>query len=176
MSLERKDCYLPKLCNWMSCSRIWLLPHAPYPHLIDTGTLHTFHFNSILIMPNTHPFPVSPKYSRVRYNAVKYNIIFQIQLPLLTQNINRSLDSQRIIHTSPSRASYGVSIVRNLKKIDHIITAPRCTKHLSIGDQWLRTGIFIHDTDNIPADTGRNENNLFRTPLGFCLKVMTLQF
>ena len=29
------------------------------------------------------------------------------------QNINKSLDSQKTLHNSPSRASYGVSIVRN---------------------------------------------------------------
>ena len=40
------------------------------------------------------------------------------------QNINPTLDSQKSLHTSPSRASYGMSIVRYLKKINHVITAP----------------------------------------------------
>ena len=37
------------------------------------------------------------------------------------------LESQQTPHTSPSRASYGVSIVRIWEKIDCIITAPHCT-------------------------------------------------
>ena len=36
------------------------------------------------------------------------------------------LESQQTPHTSPSRASYGVSIVRILQKIDRVITAPHC--------------------------------------------------
>ena len=42
------------------------------------------------------------------------------------QNINQTLDSQKTLHSSPSRASYGVSIVRILEKIDRVITAPHC--------------------------------------------------
>ena len=37
------------------------------------------------------------------------------------------LDSQQAPHISPSRASYGVYIVRILKKIDRVITVPRCS-------------------------------------------------
>ena len=36
-------------------------------------------------------------------------------------------DSQKTPHTSPSRVSYGVSIVRILEKIDCVIMAPHCT-------------------------------------------------
>ena len=41
-------------------------------------------------------------------------------------------ESQQTSHISPSRASYGVSIVRILKKIDRIITAPHCIDGLPI--------------------------------------------
>ena len=37
-------------------------------------------------------------------------------------------DSQNTPHTSPSRASYGVSIVRILEKPDNIITASHYTR------------------------------------------------
>ena len=36
------------------------------------------------------------------------------------------LESQQTPHTSPSRATYGVSSVRFLNKIDRVIAAPRC--------------------------------------------------
>ena len=44
----------------------------------------------------------------------------------LQQNLNQTSNSQQAPHTSPSRASYGVSIVRIWEKIDRIITAPHC--------------------------------------------------
>ena len=40
--------------------------------------------------------------------------------------INHILTSQKILHTSPSQANYGVSIVRICEKIDHVITHPHC--------------------------------------------------
>ena len=42
----------------------------------------------------------------------------------LMRNVNQSLDAQKTLHTSPSRASYGVSIVKIWEKIDRVITAP----------------------------------------------------
>ena len=44
--------------------------------------------------------------------------------------MNQILESQQTPHISPSRASYGVYIVRTLEKIDHIITAPHCIVHI----------------------------------------------
>ena len=46
------------------------------------------------------------------YHIMKYNTVLQC----LMQNINQSLYSQRTPHISPSQASYGVSIVRILRK------------------------------------------------------------
>ena len=40
----------------------------------------------------------------------------------------RKSNSQQPPHTSPSQASYGVSIMTILEKIDHILTAPHCMK------------------------------------------------
>ena len=42
------------------------------------------------------------------------------------QKVNLTLNSQQAPHTSPSRASYGVYIVRILETIDRVITAPHC--------------------------------------------------
>ena len=42
-------------------------------------------------------------------------------------NIVQNLDSQKTLHTSPSWASYGVSIVNILEQIGHAITAPHCS-------------------------------------------------
>ena len=61
-------------------------------------------------------------------NATKHNMIFFSSLHWLTQNI----DSQKILHSSPSRANYGVSIVRILEKIDRVITAPHCIQFSSV--------------------------------------------
>ena len=38
-------------------------------------------------------------------------------------------------HTLPSRASYGVSFVRILKKIDHVITVPQRIMILIVQDR-----------------------------------------
>ena len=40
--------------------------------------------------------------------------------------LNQKLNSQKAPHTSPLRASYGVSSVRIREKIDRVITAPEC--------------------------------------------------
>ena len=42
------------------------------------------------------------------------------------QNINQMLDPEKTPHTSPLRASYGLSFVNICEKIDGIITAPHC--------------------------------------------------
>ena len=44
-------------------------------------------------------------------------------------NVNQTLKSKPTPHTSPSRVSYGVSIMRILKKTDRAITAPHCILH-----------------------------------------------
>ena len=41
-------------------------------------------------------------------------------LEWLRQKIDQGLHSQKTLHTSPSRVSYGVSIVSILEKTDHI--------------------------------------------------------
>ena len=48
---------------------------------------------------------------RCSYNAVQYIMIFYIVVYLLMQNINQNLYSQKTPHMSPSRASYGVSLI-----------------------------------------------------------------
>ena len=61
------------------------------------------------------------------YNTVQYHRILQREIQWLWQNTNQSLYSQRTPHISPSWASYGVSIVRILEKIDQIIMTMHCT-------------------------------------------------
>ena len=51
-----------------------------------------------------------------RYNAAQYNMIFHTALQWLKQNMNHSLNSQQTPHSSPLRASYGVSIVGIFEK------------------------------------------------------------
>ena len=46
--------------------------------------------------------------------------------------MNQILESQQTTHTSPSRVSYEVSIVRIIEKIDCVITAPYCTYLLTL--------------------------------------------
>ena len=65
---------------------------------------------------------------KCHYNTVRYNMILLSLLHWLKQNINQTLNWQKTPHTSPSRASYRVSIVRIWEKIDCVITAPHC-KH-----------------------------------------------
>ena len=63
-----------------------------------------------------------------RYNVVQFITILPSALWWQQQNVNQTPNSrQQTPHTSPSRASYGVSIVRILEKIDRLITAPHCT-------------------------------------------------
>ena len=61
-----------------------------------------------------------------RYNAVKYCKISHEKLQELKQNINQMPDPQKTPHTSPLRASYGVSFANICEKIDRVITVPHC--------------------------------------------------
>ena len=65
-----------------------------------------------------------------RYNAVQFITILHRILQWQQQNIYHISNSQQTPHTSPSRASYGVSIMIILKKIDRVITASHCIVHL----------------------------------------------
>ena len=62
-----------------------------------------------------------------RYNAVQFITILHTALRRQQQNVNQTSDSQQTPHTSPSRASNGVSIMWILKKIDRVIMAQHCT-------------------------------------------------
>ena len=56
--------------------------------------------------------------------------------------MDQILESQQTPHISPSRASYGVSIVRIVDKIDRVITAPHCTWNPHTWtDSWNRAQI-----------------------------------
>ena len=66
------------------------------------------------------------KIVQCRYNAARFITILTTALLWHQHNLNQSSNSQPTPHTSPSLASYGVSIMRILKKTDRIITAPHC--------------------------------------------------
>ena len=57
-----------------------------------------------------------------RYNAMQYNTINVHP----RQSIDQGLHTLKKPHISPSRASYGVSIVNILEKTDRFITVPHC--------------------------------------------------
>ena len=66
---------------------------------------------------------------KCHYKAAQYCNILYKQLTELRQNINQMLDPQNTPHTSPKRASYGVSFANNCDKIDCVITASHCITH-----------------------------------------------
>ena len=61
-----------------------------------------------------------------RYNVVRFITILHVALWWQKQDVYLNLISQQTPHTSPSRASCGVSIMRILGKIDRVIMAPHC--------------------------------------------------
>ena len=63
---------------------------------------------------------------KYRYNAV-HDLIYCSTV--LRQNINCSLFSGKTPHTSHERASYRVSIVGILEKINRVIASPHCISH-----------------------------------------------
>ena len=63
---------------------------------------------------------------RCSYSAVPFITIWHAALQCQQQNMNQTWSSQQTPHSSPSRASYGVSVVGILRKIDRVITAQHC--------------------------------------------------
>ena len=77
-----------------------------------------------------------------RYNAVQYDMILCTVLQWLKQNMNKRFYPQNSSHISPSRASYGVSVVRIREKTGRVITLPhsissfRIDKHTETCTKW----------------------------------------
>ena len=65
---------------------------------------------------------LSPHIVGYHYNTVEYIMLFYTALQWMMQNIHQSSYS----HITPSRASYGVYIVRILEGIDRVIKVRRC--------------------------------------------------
>ena len=63
------------------------------------------------------------------YNAVQFIMILHTALQWQQQNMNETWIPQQTPHSSPWWASYGVSVVWKLEKIDSIIMAPHCMAH-----------------------------------------------
>ena len=64
---------------------------------------------------------------RCHCNWVQYNMIFYISQEWLRQIVNQNLNTHKTPHISPYRASYGVSFMRILDKIDHVVIAQHCS-------------------------------------------------
>ena len=64
---------------------------------------------------------------RCGYNAVQYNMVFHSPLHWLTQTTNQSLDLKNTLFVLPSRASYGVLIVKIWERIGRVKMAPHWT-------------------------------------------------
>ena len=84
--------------------------------ILPAYTVHR-HYNMVNFFQNT---------IKCLYNAVQF-IILYMPLRWKLHNVNQTLNSQQTRHTSPSRASHEVSIVRIWEKIGHVITASHCT-------------------------------------------------
>ena len=103
---------------------------SKFRYLIHWGLITSYVLRNVIIVGQLNPWEhISVNLNRntveCLYNAVQYNMVFHSPLNWPTQNINQTLDSQKTLHSSPSRASYGVSIVNILEKIDRVITAPQ---------------------------------------------------
>ena len=86
--------------------------------------LCTLYLNQHIVnmeLGETFPYTVE-----CHYNAVRFIIILHAALWWQQQNLYQTLTSQQTPHASHSRVSYGVPIVRILKKTDHVITALCC--------------------------------------------------
>ena len=59
-------------------------------------------------------------------------MILHTSLQELRQNINQRLSPKKTPHTSPWRASYGMSFMNILEKIDHVIKALHCMKLMKL--------------------------------------------
>ena len=88
-----------------------------------------------------------------RYNAVHFITIWHTPLRWQQQNVNQTSNSQQTPPTSPSRASYEVSVMRILKKMDRVITAPRC----------------IRSADGLVPLGARTSAGIFMIKLGSCI-------
>ena len=68
---------------------------------------------------------ITPVTVECRYNSVEYIMILHSALQW-QRNINQTLNSQKTPHATPSRASYGVSVVKIWVEIVRVITTPHC--------------------------------------------------
>ena len=86
------------------------------------------------------------------YNVVQFIMIFHMTLRWQQQDVYQTWTSQQTPHTSPSRVSYGESIVRIWGKTDCVITAPYCIGNHSL-TQWGRvTQICVGNLTIIGSD------------------------
>ena len=83
-----------------------------------------------------------------RYNTVQFFRRLQLQ------NVDQTSNSQQTPHISPSRASYGLSVVRILEKNDHVIMVPHWTYTYTYADND-GTNVIINPVDAMAACISR---------------------
>ena len=75
-------------------------------------------------------------------------LLRQSKSDLYSQQIQIQIQIQKL-HTSPLRASYRVALVRNLKKIDRVITAPHCILKSRSRELWVLEVLELCDRSEI---------------------------
>ena len=94
-----------------------------------------------------------------RYNTVQFFRRLQLQ------NVDQTLNSQQTPHISPSRASYGLSVVRILEKNDHVIMVPHWTYTYTYADND-GTNVNINPVDAMAACISRLSAGMLLTAWG----------
>ena len=104
------------------------------------------------------------------FNAAQHNMIFHTVLHWLKQHMNKNLLLQRTSHSSPWRASYGVSFMRIWEKTDHVIKAPHCIFQLfldlkgeSIAVTLSRPSVLLHTSNMQPMTLKVKAGQLWET-------------
>ena len=109
------------------CTNRWQAPVMYHEHSYGLTQEHMGRWIILWCRPGdaSSGHLISPgKTAECRYNAVQFITILHNALRWQQLNVNQTSNSQQTPHSSPSRARYGVAIMRILKKIDRVITTP----------------------------------------------------
>ena len=134
MEWESTDMAFPSTCGWLSCITDQCMVMNLKGNLSTTiSKWRKCQNDDISVSVDT----VECRCNTVQFIAISSFLALQWQ----QQNLNQSSNSQQTPHTSPSRASYGESLVGICENIDRVITAPHRTvfglKTLLWGGPWI---------------------------------------
>ena len=82
----------------------------------------------------------------------EYNTVKHASLQWPRQNSNQGFPLTKVTHISPSRASYGMSIVSILEKTDPVIMAPHCIYFSRVTDCAFNKQVLTNLISRISAD------------------------